>query len=89
MIEQYKKQITMDNLMQARRVEFIKGLAHIMECGGEKVKPECRLDSLGHWDSMSAMQVLVLIDEVYAKEVHGRDVIACETVEQLLGLAEK
>jgi len=66
--------------------EFRKGFAHLLECGAEKVVPEADLAEIGTWDSMSVMQVQVLIDEIYAKEVDARAISKCVTFADILAL---
>lgn len=68
--------------------EFLKGLAHMMECGGEKMVPEAKLEEIGVWDSLNVMGAVVLIDEVYGRVVHGRELSQCVTVGDVLKIAE-
>lgn len=74
--------------MSEKRPEFLKGLAHLMECDAQKVVPEAKLESLGPWDSLNVMQTVVLIDEVYGKIIHGGQISECVTVEDVLKVAE-
>lgn len=73
----------------AKRLELLHGLAHLLEVDGAKVVPEARLADLGPWDSMSVMQTVVLIDEVCGRVVHGREVAGCQTVADIIALAER
>lgn len=88
-IEQYEKAVTMENLMEAQKKEFLKGFAHLLECGADKLVPEANLEAIGTWDSMSVMQVQVLIDEIYAKEVDARAIAKCVTFSDVLALVGK
>lgn len=74
--------------MEQKRQEFLKGIAALLEVGGEKVVPEAVLTELGPWDSLSVMQATVLIDEVYARVVHGRQIAECVTVADVIRVAE-
>ena len=69
--------------------EFRKGFAHLLECDAGKVVPEADLGTIGTWDSMSVMQVQVLIDEIYMKEVDARAISKCVTFADVLALVEK
>lgn len=66
--------------------EFRSGFAHLLECDAQKVVPEAVLESIGTWDSMSVMQVQVLIDEIFAKEVDARAIGKCVTFADVLAL---
>ena len=69
--------------------EFRKGFAALLECDAQKLVPEADLGTVGTWDSMSVMQVQVLIDEIYAKEVDARAISKCMTYGDVLALVEK
>lgn len=71
-----------------KRDDFLKGLAHMLECGGEKAVPEAVLTDIGIWDSLNVMGAVVLIDEVYGRVVHGRELSQCVTVDDVLKIAE-
>ena len=71
-----------------RQDDFLKGLATILECGGEKVVPDAVLEEIGTWDSMGVVQTLALIDEVYGRVVDGRALWDSKTVADVIKVAE-
>ncbi len=66
--------------------DFLKGFAHLLECDATKVVPEADLATIGTWDSMSVMQVQVLIDEIFGREVDARAIGKCVTYADVLAL---
>lgn len=74
--------------MTDKRHDFLKGVAEIMEADVAKFEPEATLESLGPWDSMTVMQVVVLVDDIYGRVVHGRALAECVKVSDLLWIAE-
>lgn len=66
-----------------KRNELLKGLADIFEI--PVVAEDWVLDP---WDSLNVMQVVVLIDEVYGRVVHGRALANCVTAADILKIAE-
>ncbi len=71
-----------------KRDDFLKGLGVLLECGGEKVVPNAVLADIGTWDSLGVMQAVVLIDEIFGRVVHGRELSQCVTVADVLKIAE-
>lgn len=74
---------------EQKRTELFHAIATALEIGGERVKPEAVLLELGPWDSLAVMTMVVAIDEIYGRVVHGRALSECVKVEDVVRIAEK
>jgi acyl carrier protein len=50
--------------------------------------PETVYKELSEWDSLVALSIISLVDEVYEKRITGADIRKCETIEDLHILVE-
>lgn len=73
---------------EQKRDELYKAIATSLEIGGERVKPEAVLLELGPWDSLAVMTMVVAVDEIYGRVVHGRALSECVTVADVVRVAE-
>ena len=55
--------------------EFLKGFAHLLECGADKVVPEADLAEIGTWDSMSVSRTFLSKEFI---KFFGGDIAAFE-----------
>lgn len=77
----------MDAQLAEKRALFLEKMAHVLEVGA--VTPETILgEGTMIWDSLNAIQTVIVIDECYRKDVPGHEVAECKTVADLMKLAE-
>lgn len=66
--------------------------AHLVDEIGEildaPVTPATELATLGTWDSLTAVLIVALIDDVTGHSVDGQKIALCATVADVLALAE-
>lgn len=64
--------------------DFIRTtLAPLIRMNERDVLPEVQLGSFPTWDSLSALQLLMAIEEFYSVRVEPEQLFACETVNDL------
>ena len=64
--------------------DFIRTtLAPLIRMDERDVLPEVQLGSFPTWDSLSALKLLMAIEEIYSVRVDPEQLFACETVNDL------
>jgi len=66
---------------------FFKELAGILRVAPEKITPSFALAD-GEWDSVAVLSVIALIDDHFGITVSGNALGCCQTVGEVLRLAE-
>ena len=67
---------------------FRTGLADIFEVDEREITPD--FDLRGHtWDSLAIVSTIALVDECYDRLMEGAALARCETVADILTLAER
>lgn len=63
-------------------------LEELFEVNEGSLKPEMNLEDLDEWDSMTALSLIVMIDEECGKRLNGDDVKALITVKDIMDIME-
>ena len=70
--------------------EKIKLLADMLEINPSEINPDTRLDSISTWDSMSALLLIVLLEDRFGKtEIDGGKIKNFKTVDDILSQMEQ
>ena len=51
-----------------------------------EITPTCKFHELDEWSSLTGMSVIAMAKTVYGKTITGKEIRACETVEDLFNL---
>lgn len=70
--------------LQTKRELLLKAIADILEV--PSVEDATILDP---WDSLCVMQAVVAIDDICGKVVHGRALVYCKLVQDVLKVADE
>ena len=54
----------------------------------EEFKPETNFRDLGEWNSLNALSIIAMIDEVYEKQLSGDELRSVNTIEELFNLVK-
>lgn len=69
--------------------EFIENFAgEFDETPMDAFTPETKYRTLEEWNSLTALSVVSMVDEIYNKTITGADLRNCSTIEQLAKLIE-
>lgn len=72
-------------MTEEKKMELLEELLE-MEQGG--LRPEMSLADLENWDSMTALSLIVMIDEECGKRISGDEVKGLRTVSDILAVME-
>ena len=68
--------------------EFITKLAEQLEIeDASSILPESFFRELEEWSSLSILELIVLYDEVFEKQIGDGDIAKCQTIADLYNLA--
>ena len=68
--------------------EFIEKFAEQVEMEEvESLTPETAFRELDEWSSLSVMMLIAFFDEEFGKEIGGKDIKECLTIQDLYNLA--
>ena len=68
--------------------EFIEKFAEQVEMEEvESLTPETAFRELDEWSSLSVMTLIAFFDEEFGKEIGGKDIKECLTIQDLYNLA--
>ena len=67
--------------------EFIENFADLFEdTPAEEITAETEFQTLDEWDSMTALVIIGMAKTQYGKDITGREIRSCTTVEDLYNL---
>ena len=64
-----------------RKIELIEDL---LEVDAGTISPEMQLEDVENWDSMTALALIVMIDEECGRRITGNDVKAMRSVRDIM-----
>jgi acyl carrier protein len=70
-----------------QNAEFLALLDELLELPAGTLKGPEALESFEAWDSLAVLSFIALVDEHYGVTVAPKQIAACKTVDDLLGLA--
>ena len=68
--------------------EKLSMLEEMLEMDEGTLKPEMTMDDLENWDSVTALSLIVLLDENFSKSISGKEIKALKTVDDILKYME-
>ena len=68
--------------------EKIAMLEEVLELDGDTLKPETELSSLGEYDSMAKLSLIVMMDDEFGKKLTGEQIFQFKTVQDILDFME-
>ena len=68
--------------------EKIAMLEEVLELDGGTLKPETELSSLGEYDSMAKLSLIVMMDDEFGKKLTGEQIFQFKTVQDILDFME-
>jgi acyl carrier protein len=68
--------------------EKLEMLEEMLELEEGSLKENTVLNSLDEWDSVSALSLIVLLDEEFGKTIAGKDIKELKTVKDILNLMD-
>ena len=68
------------------RTEFLLSLDELLELEPGSVKGSETLDSLEGWNSLAVISFMALVDEHFGISLQPRQIAACSTIADLVGL---
>jgi acyl carrier protein len=64
--------------------EFIENFYEILDdTEKNEINQNTDFKNLDEWDSMTTLMLIAMVDEKYEKQVNGKDIEECETLENL------
>ena len=66
-----------------RKIELIEDL---LEVDAGTISPEMQLEDVENWDSMTALALIVMIDEECGRRITGNDVKAMRSVRDIMNI---
>lgn len=70
-------------------IDFISSFAgEFEETPAEKFLPDTNFRELDEWDSLTALSIIAMVDEKYAKQITGADIRSSTTIEELYNLVK-
>jgi acyl carrier protein len=71
------------------RVEFLNQLHVLFEAEPGSIAPNCSIDGVPGWDSLTFLGLIAMLDEQYGVSLGPKEILACDTVEQLMQLVDR
>ena len=68
------------------RAEFLNQLHVLFEAEPGSIMPHCAIDTVPGWDSLTFLGLIAMLDEQYGISLGPKEILACETVENLMTL---
>ena len=69
--------------------EFVTGFAEQFEDTDiTEIQMDTVYQDLDEWSSLTAMSIIAFVKTTYNKEITGKEIRSCETVEELFNLVE-
>ena len=66
-----------------RKIELIEDL---LDVDAGTISPEMQLEDVENWDSMTALALIVMIDEECGRRITGNDVKAMRSVRDIMNI---
>ena len=70
-------------MTEERKIELIEDL---LEVDAGTISPEMQLEEVENWDSMTALALIVMIDEECGRRITGNDVKAMRSVRDIMNI---
>ncbi|MEY8333794.1 acyl carrier protein [Lachnospiraceae bacterium 47-T17] len=70
-------------MTEERKIELIEDL---LEVDAGTISPEMQLEDVENWDSMTALALIVMIDEECGRRITGNDVKAMRSVRDIMNI---
>lgn len=64
-----------------KKIELLEDL---LEVDAGSLQPDMRLEDLENWDSMTALALIVMIDEECGKRITGNDLKGMRTIQDIM-----
>lgn len=65
--------------------DFIENFYEILDdTQRQEINQHTDFKNLDEWDSMTTLMLIAMVDEKYEKQVNGKEIKECTTLEQLL-----
>lgn len=64
----------------------LEEIANILEMEADELNQEMVLDDTGTWDSVAVLSVIAIINEKFNKFPDSKDILACNTIGDLMAI---